>query len=193
MARTEDRARQTTLKRITAVKQTLIATLLVTMLGRGILADEQPPASVGTTPPVALQHYGSENDLAGRFGLGLILGEPTGVSLKYFFNDNLAIDGAAGWSFRDETDLSLHSDLLWHKFDLISVPKGQLPFYIGAGARVKFRDNAEDEIGIRLPIGVSYIFDDIPLDVFFEVAPVVDFAPSTRGLFTAGIGARWWF
>ncbi len=34
-----------------------------------------------------------------RFGAGIILGEPTGVSLKYWLNDTMAIDGAIGASF----------------------------------------------------------------------------------------------
>jgi hypothetical protein len=168
----------------------LMAITLVVLWGVSASADDATSPNAGSSPTTTYSH---SEDMKGRFGTGLILGEPTGVSLKYFLSDTIAIDGAAGWSFRDETDLSLHSDILWHKFDLVSLDKGQLPFYIGVGARVKFRENAEDEIGIRVPIGVSYIFDDLPLDVFFEVAPIVNFTPSTQGGFTTGIGARWWF
>jgi hypothetical protein len=32
------------------------------------------------------------------FGLGLILGEPTGLSLKYWFDEERAVDGALAWS-----------------------------------------------------------------------------------------------
>ena len=135
--------------------------------------------------------YAGKQD--GRFGVGLILGEPTGASLKYWLNSTLAVDGAVGWSFDESTDLHLHADLLWHKFDLVQVPEGALPFYIGVGGRIKFRDNADERVGIRMPVGVSYIFDRIPVDIFLEVAPVIDFTPSTRGGFTAGIGARFWF
>jgi hypothetical protein len=98
-----------------------------------------------------------------------------------------------GWSFHRETDLYLHSDVLWHNFELFPVAQGQLPLYLGVGGRVKIREHAEDRLGVRVPIGVSYIFEDLPLDIFAEVAPVLDFAPSTRGGFTLGIGARWWF
>ena len=151
--------------------------------------DNSPTNSVVATSTT----YSHASDMSGRFGVGLVIGEPTGASLKYFINDTFAVDGVVGWSFHNGTDFTIQSDVLWHKFDLVSLSEGQLPFYIGGGMRVKFHDNAQDQIGFRLPIGVSYIFEHLPLDVFFEVAPVIDFTPSTRGGFTAGVGARWWF
>ena len=47
----------------------------------------------------------------GRLGAGITIGEPIGASLKYWFNDTLAIDGAIGWSSHDDTDLYVHSDV----------------------------------------------------------------------------------
>lgn len=173
------------------MKLKLILAALGAALGAvAVQADEAITANLNPTPPAISSN---ENDLSGRLGAGLILGEPTGVSLKYFLNDRLAVDGAVGWSLSRENDLYLQSDFLWHQFDLISVPRGQLPFYVGVGARVQFRDHEDDRVGIRVPFGVSYIFDGLPLDVFAEVAPVLDFVPSTKGRFTAGVGARWWF
>jgi len=122
-----------------------------------------------------------------------MLGEPTGASLKYFFTDTFAIDGGIGWSFHHEDDLHLHSDALWHVHDLFDTSGGQLSLYFGVGGRVKFRDNAEDRLGLRIPVGVSYKFDRAPVDLFVEVAPIIDFTPDTEGSFSAAIGARYWF
>jgi len=130
---------------------------------------------------------------AGCFGAGLILGEPTGASLKYWLNDTMALDGAVRWSIHDEIDRYLHGDILWHKFDLFQVPPGKLPLYVGVGGGVKFRDHDDDRVSVRVPVGVSYMLDNASVDVILEVAPVVDFTPSTHGGFTAGIGARFWF
>jgi hypothetical protein len=171
------------------MKRTLIAVALVTLLGGGSQAQESTSASTSAPPPTALERV----DVTHRFGAGLIVGEPTGASLKYFLTDKTAIDGAIGWGFHDETDLHLHSDFLWHLNDICSVPDGQLSLYFGVGARVKFRDNADDRVGVRVPVGVSYMLENVPVDVFLEVAPIIDFTPSTRGGFTAGIGARFWF
>ncbi len=128
-----------------------------------------------------------------RLGIGLILGEPTGLSAKYFFTDQFALDGAVGWSFHRETDLHLHADALWHTHDLFDISAGRGSLYYGVGGRVKFRHRTEDRVGVRAPVGVSFKFDRAPVDLFVEVAPVQDVAPSTRGSFTAGVGARFWF
>jgi len=179
------------------MKRQLKAITLITMLGiAGAVAQttdasttDAPATTTGGTSGSSI----TEGHSGGRFGAGLMLGEPTGATLKYWFNERMAIDGGIGWSFESDTDLHIHSDFLWHKFDVFSVSKGQLPLYFGVGARVKFRDDDSERFGIRAPIGVSYIFEDKPVDVFVEVAPVLDVAPSTRLGFMASIGARYWF
>ena len=174
------------------MKKLLIISKLVAVIGVTAAAADTTSSTTNANP-ITVSQFRSDNDLSGRFGVGLIVGEPTGVSLKYFMNDTLALDGAVGWSFRDETDLYLQSDVLWHKFELISLPRGQLPFYVGVGGWAKFRSPEDSRAGVRVPLGVSYIFDDLPLDLFAEIAPTLEFTPSTRGGFTAGVGARWWF
>ncbi|HXT39318.1 MAG TPA: hypothetical protein VN887_04775 [Candidatus Angelobacter sp.] len=128
-----------------------------------------------------------------RFGAGLILGEPIGVSVKYWLNDQIALDGAAAWSFWHENNFEFHADALFHKFDWIPVGRGKLPVYFGGGFRVKLQDNADDRFGVRGPVGLSYMFEDLPLDIFVEVGPVLDFTPKLQGGVTGGIGARYWF
>ena len=171
------------------MKRTLIAVALATLLGVKGQAQEATADSTNVPPSTTLERV----DIDRRFGAGLIVGEPTGVNLKYFLTDKAAIDGAIGWGFHHETDLHLHSDFLWHMHDIASVPEGQLSLYFGAGLRLKLRDNGEDRVGLRVPVGVSYLLENVPVDVFLEVAPILDFTPSTRGGFTAGIGARFWF
>ena len=76
----------------------------------------------------------------------------------------------------------MHSDVLWHNFDLIPVSRGRMPVYFGVGGLVRFRDNNEDnQVGIRFPVGVSYMFDNAPVDVFVEIGPAIDVAPDVEG------------
>lgn len=127
----------------------------------------------------------------GTFGLGLIVGEPTGISAKWWLTSRTAVDAAAAWSFSDDAALHLHADYLFHNFDLIDVSKGQLPVYFGVGGRVKF--DSDSNIGVRIPIGLAYLFQDMPLDVFAEIVPLVDLIPDTDFELNASIGIRYFF
>lgn len=147
----------------------------------------------GSTSQVQLYHRYS-NNYVGRFGAGITLGEPIGADVKYWLNRTMAIDGALGWSCHEDTDLYLHSDFLWHHFHLIRVPSGRMPLYYGVGALARFRHGGYDnQVGVRVPVGVSYMFDNAPVDIFAEFAPALDIAPSVRGEVTGGIGIRYWF
>lgn len=121
-----------------------------------------------------------------------MLGEPTGLSLKYWLNESFAVDGGIGASFRHDDGLQLHSDVLWHAFGLIDCPNGKFAPYLGLGMRGKFEEG-DDRAGLRFPIGISYMFDSHPIDVFFEVAPIMDFTPDVDGDFNIAVGARFWF
>ena len=170
------------------MKRVLYAMALATLCGISARADESAVLSKNTTAADLSESY------AGRLGAGITIGEPIGASLKYWFNDTLAIDGAIGWSSHDDTDLYVHSDVLWHNFDLIPVSKGRLPLYFGVGGLVRFRDDNEDnQVGVRVPVGLSYMFDNAPVDVFVEIAPALDVAPDVQGEVTGGIGIRYWF
>ena len=124
-------------------------------------------------------------------GAGLILGEPTGLSAKLWLSQSSAVDAAAAWSFLDGGALHLHADYLLHFYDLVDVPKGRLPFYIGIGGRIVLE--SDTRIGIRFAAGADYMFDTIPLDIFLEVVPLLDLVPATEFDFNAAIGVRYFF
>ncbi|HOX57928.1 MAG TPA: hypothetical protein P5205_13185 [Candidatus Paceibacterota bacterium] len=126
------------------------------------------------------------------FGAGLMLGEPTGVSLKYWLSDASAVDAMAGLSY-DDNDLSFHTDYLYHLDDLVQLDKNRLAFYGGGGPRYRARSHKNDLFGTRAAGGVAYIFGKVPMDIFLEVGPVLDLTPDAKVRYTAGIGARYWF
>jgi hypothetical protein len=124
-------------------------------------------------------------------GLGIILGEPTGLCFKNWIGNRTAIDFAVAWSFGKNDSLHLHADYLFHSFNLFKVKKGQLPFYYGIGGRIKAK--SESRIGIRIPVGICYIFEKTPLDIFLEIGPVFDLVPNTDFWFTSVVGMRYYF
>jgi len=125
------------------------------------------------------------------FGLGIILGSPTGVSAKLWLSKHSAFVGAAAWSFSDQGRLQIHGDYLWHNFGLIKVEEGSFPFYYGLGFRLNFGD--EVEAGVRFPIGLEYLFPRAPFDVFIEVVPVLQVVKKTDFEIDGAIGARFFF
>lgn len=133
------------------------------------------------------------------FGLGIILGEPTGISVKKWIDKDSAIDGAAAWAFSGSGSFQVHADYLQHVYNLIdtSAIDGRLPFYYGLGGRVKFHDEHDGMrktwVGLRIPLGLTYLPDHQPFDVFFELVPVLDLSPSTDFSLTAAIGGRFYF
>ena len=129
---------------------------------------------------------------AGNFGLGVIIGEPTGISMKYWNGQSTAIDGAVAWSFENEGSFHLHADYLIHAFEVIHVSEGALPLYYGIGGRLKFQEK-DDKFGIRIPLGMAYYFRKAPLDIFFEFVPILELIPSTEFEFNAAIGIRYYF
>lgn len=128
--------------------------------------------------------------------IGLIVGEPTGLSLKYWLDEEHAIDGAAAWSFSDNDSFQIHADYLWHRYDLFDTSElaGKAPVYYGVGARLKDKDKHDDTIfGLRIPVGITYVFAEAPFDLFAEIVPLVDLAPDVDVGLNAAIGLRFYF
>ncbi len=135
---------------------------------------------------------GASRVFAKSFGLGIILGEPTGISMKYWLSDTTAIDAAAAWSFGRTPGMRVHADFLIHPFLITSTSSGKLPFYVGVGPRLNLQDGFVG-LGVRIPVGLTYLFSEVPIDLFFEVAPGMDLIPATGFSFEGGFGARYYF
>jgi hypothetical protein len=132
----------------------------------------------------------------GPLGLGVILGDPTGISAKLWTGKAIALDGAVGWNL--ERYLHLHAGMLWHNYGLLRVAQGELPLYLGLGGRLFLHETEGQEkdqshLGIRGVAGLEYLFAHIPLDLFAEIAPVFDLIPGTELGIEGGAGLRFFF
>ncbi|HGY54666.1 MAG TPA: hypothetical protein ENK44_03095 [Caldithrix abyssi] len=125
------------------------------------------------------------------FGLGIILGEPTGISFKKWLTMDSAIDGAAAWSFVGDAALRLHADYLLHTSSLDNLSHEGVLFYYGIGIKVKFA--AQSQVGGRIPLGITYEFPKAPLDAFFEIVPGLELIPATKFTLAGAIGMRYYF
>jgi hypothetical protein len=145
--------------------------------------------------PVAAQDHG--------FGLGLILGEPTGLSAKLWTSKQNAFDFGLGVGlggdrikYRGAYDrtgrIHFHMDYLWHAFNAISSTE-RFPLYYGIGGRYNSGGGYEGSIGVRGVIGIAWFPQSTPIDVFLELVPVFQVTPLTGLGFDAGLGIRYFF
>lgn len=136
----------------------------------------------------------------GPFGLGIILGSPTGVSAKLYLNKKNAVDAAVGFSLLGGSGIHVHADYLWHPIMLTADDAFYLPLYVGIGGRVwehNRKSNDDDfHLGVRGVVGILFDFRSVPIDVFLEAALVVDvLVDDDHGRIgvNAGLGARYYF
>ncbi len=128
----------------------------------------------------------------GEFGMGVILGNPTALSVKWWTGKVTAIDASLGYHFGNMNHLHVNTDLLAHLWsfdkegDLIRI-------YFGAGAGMGFISDLS--ISVRAPFGAGLYLHDIPLELFAEIVPLLQLIGpgDTRFLMDGYIGARWYF
>ncbi len=168
--------------------------------------DEQtwpPPQEFQTKPPPLTI---GELRSGGPVGLGMILGSRTGLSLKIHpvRAHGITVDlGATPFS-------NSMSAALGYAFQVKPVrsPSGvSAQFYFGLGMRLRLLfynqpdpDDPDETIlgvgtvlGARVPLGMSFLLQDFPVELFVEVAPAIDFWQAF-GVDVEGIGgARVYF
>ncbi len=128
----------------------------------------------------------------GEFALGVAAITPNGVTAKYWISDVTAIDVFGSWSFNSE-EYKAHVNLLIHDFDKIQLEGERIANYYGVGIRIKEEKDKDTRIGIRIPYGVSYFTQSVPVEFFGEVTPRINVYPSTNFGLDLMIGLRYRF
>ncbi len=138
------------------------------------------------------------------FGLGVILGEPTGFSAKLWTSPVTAFDFGLGLSiggdgftksngtFGGQSRIHFHMDYLWHSFEAFKSDI-RLPVYYGVGGRFNSGAGYNSTLAIRGVFGIAWLARQAPVDMFIELVPSLQFtSPAGFGM-EAGIGARYFF
>ena len=128
----------------------------------------------------------------GKFGVGFVVGEPTGIAWKYRLDPAHAVDGAIGISPNNQ--FRMHVDYLWqsHPFN-----ERNLALHYGAGVAFgsgrTYLRTQEVGFGLRGVGGVDYMIRNTPLDLFFELGPMLLLTPNSGSGVDLGFGARVFF
>lgn len=137
---------------------------------------------------------------APTYGLGIILGDPTGFTFKARFTREHAIQLHVGFGIGGRYDRSTASfvfDYAYHFADAIPPIEraGWLVPYLGVGAKLGVRESSSDSVrvGIRVPGGLSFFTRGAPVEIFAEIAIGMHVVPGTSALIDGGLGARWHF
>ena len=138
---------------------------------------------------------------APRFGLGIILGEPTGLTGKVFLHENHALDFIAAYDITDEGFVgTIDYHFLFDPWPF-RLSAAEMPLYVGIGGKVavfgegerKHHEHEDVGVGIRIPIGLTFLFNRVPIEVFLEIAPGIRVFPATDADVDGGVGARFYF
>lgn len=131
--------------------------------------------------PAAPAHAAARVSQPAGWGLGLMLGSPTGLTAKHWLGGANAID----LGFGEGPGLRLHGDYLWGLAEVVpDRTELTLDLYVGAGGalgaasgpcfyyRRHFCDGGAF-IGARVPLGIEARIKRAPLTFGLEAAPVV--------------------
>ena len=139
------------------------------------------------------------------FGFGLILGDPTGATIKYWTNSENAFDFYVGSSYFGR--IRVGGDYLWH-FDAFN--SNVVKMYAGLGLVVgvgngsgiwykedknKFYYWEEDNslgFGARGLLGINIVPRNVPLEIFFELGPLMGISPNYGFNVDGALGVRFY-
>jgi hypothetical protein len=146
-----------------------------------------------------------------NFGLGVMVGDPAGLSAKLWVARANAIDFGLGfWGYGPYNCAgrgvpcdhfgyhagTLHADYLWQS----NIVRGQaqLDWHIGAGGRFIWYGGCVGDcsaLAARMPVGLDLTFaNPAALEIFLELAPTLYVVPQLADLGVEGaFGARYYF
>ena len=135
-----------------------------------------------------------------EIGFGIILGDPTGGTLKFWTEKENAIVIDLGTSYFGKPRIGV--DYLWH-FEPFNTDIANL--YAGVGGAIGFgegngfwfkdkfhRTGNEIGFGARGVFGVNVLPRHTPLEAFFEIGVLLGFIPDFGSAADAAIGIRFY-
>ncbi|KYG69918.1 hypothetical protein AZI85_15960 [Bdellovibrio bacteriovorus] len=127
--------------------------------------------------------------------VGVVIGDPTGVSGRLGLDGKHSLEGALAYSSGHYDGLHIHATYLWDRARTFAVQRGgPIETYYGLGVRLinfnKGEHDGELAIGPRAPLGLLYNIDNPDIEIFGEVSLAVDLMPETNVDLDLGIGVR---
>jgi len=144
---------------------------------------------------LSLESYAQRNRT--KSGVGIILGHPdVGISIKFLNNGYRYFNGAVAWSSGSDNKnndgyLYLHGDYIFKQWRIFDRSATNFATYIGAGLQLVTGDPTA--FGVRIPLGLNYTFNEVPIDAFIELVPQIELVPDTDFNVDAAFAIRFLF
>jgi len=132
------------------------------------------------------------SDIKG-IALGVFLGQPTGLTCRLGIGGESSIEAKAAWDLAGSRDnaaaFSFQANYLVEFPGVLNIEGQDIPPYVGGGVQLDM--GAETVIGVRVPAGLVYRLQKAPVEFCLEVGLGMGLVPSTRILFSGGLGIRY--
>ncbi|MBI3557310.1 MAG: DUF3996 domain-containing protein [Deltaproteobacteria bacterium] len=192
---------QKQLKKILLVCLTILGTFAVEGVAGAAQATAHLTPDVGSSTADA--NTRPEGTASSRgLGLGLMFGEPTGLTLKDWLGRTNALQFGLTYSLNNY--LALLGDYLWHFPNAFKARSVAIVPYVGIGAVLAFSSDGQQHdffggseqssigFGARIPLGVEVLPAHAPLGIFVEIVPGVGLLPVVNGFLQGDIGIRFY-
>lgn len=128
--------------------------------------------------------------LAGDVGLGVHIGQPTGLTVKVY-NPGTSVDFLAAWDLDDFFFLNVHAI-----YDVHLNPQETVHFFYGPGGFIGIRDRGSEvdddiELGVNGSFGLDFMIDKF--EIFFQGTPRLSLMQTTNFDMGGGAGFRVYF
>ncbi len=138
-----------------------------------------------------------------NFGFGIMIGDPTGASLKYWTDRDNALAFSLGSSYFGSPRIGV--DYLWH-FDAfqsrivnlyagpgaaLGIGEGRGIWYKSDKGKFYYRDDGVG-IGIRGVFGINVVPERTPMEIFFEFGTLIGLAPDFGSAVDVALGVRFY-
>lgn len=145
----------------------------------------------------------SQSPQGKNFGFGIMVGDPTGLTVKFWTQRQNAIVLDVGGSYFGSPRINV--DYLWHfdAFDsrvaklyaglggVIGVGKGN-GFYYKEKNGFYYRTGSDLGLGVRGVFGVNFIPSSSPIEIFLEAGALIGLAPEFGSAADVALGIRFY-
>jgi hypothetical protein len=128
----------------------------------------------------------------GTVGAGVSVGDPTGITAELVLGRSQSVEALMGLDRFNEGDLYFH--LLWKIYPIALVQGAEVdvPLYLGVGPWLAAGEY-DLRAGVRAPLGIALELRRAPVQIFFEIAGVVEVVGAGRLDGAVALGVRYYF